>query len=432
MRDYKEVLTFLYAQLPVFHRDGKKALKPGLQNIQRLCADFGNPEKAFPSLHIAGTNGKGSCSHLMASILKAHGYKVGLYTSPHLINFGERIQVDGKLLPESWLIQFVEQHQEKMKLEPASFFEWTVLMAFQYFKEQAVDIAVIETGLGGRLDSTNILKPLACLITNIGFDHMDVLGDCLEDIAFEKAGIIKPGIPICIGEYLQETQSVFKEKANQCQSPIVFAQDTYEAGPLQQWGDHCSIELQDKQGDKVELSSSLMGNYQANNLRSIWAWCRQLQDLKILPLNNASIQQGIRDLQLHFPLKGRWQILGKEPLIVADTGHNELGLQQLVLQFSSQKARNKWVILGMVSDKDVRKSLALLPKNWHYCFTQAQLNPRALKAELLKEHAAALSLDGFVCPEVNQAIAQVRERSTQEDAILICGSTYLIAEIQSL
>ena len=415
--NYSESISFLYAQLPVFHREGAKAYKPGLGNIEALCELMGNPEHSFKSLHIAGTNGKGSSSHFMASILQEHGYKVGLYTSPHLHSFTERIKINGIQVAEEWVADFVTNHQNLIEKVRPSFFEWTVIMAFTYFKEQQVDYAIIETGLGGRLDSTNIISPLACLITNISFDHQDLLGDTLEKIASEKAGIIKSLIPVTISEKQPETSDVFLAKAFNVNAPLQFASDVISAVDFTftspTWGE-------------MKVNSPYKGHYQQKNIRGVLAWCEQIQS--IIPLEAAKIKSGIERTRLNTGLQGRWEILGESPKIIADTGHNKSGITEIMQQIKQEAFDHLTIILGMVADKDIDSVLTLFPTEANYYFCQAN-NPRAISALELQKLAATKGLNGKVVPSVNEAIALAKLNSKPSDGILICGSTYLVGEI---
>lgn len=415
--NYAESISFLYAQLPVFHREGSKAYKPGLDNIEALCELMGNPEHSFKSLHIAGTNGKGSSSHFMASILQEHGFKVGLYTSPHLHSFTERIKISGIQVAEEWVADFVSNNLNLIEKVRPSFFEWTVIMAFTYFKEQKVDYAIIETGLGGRLDSTNIISPVACLITNISFDHQDLLGDTLEKIASEKAGIIKLHIPVTISEKQPETAEVFIAKAASANAPIQFASDLVSASNFTftspNWGE-------------MTINSPYKGNYQQKNIRGVLAWCEQIQS--IIPLEAAKIKSGIESTRMNTGLQGRWEILGESPKIIADTAHNKSGISEIIHQISQEKFDHLTIVLGMVADKDIDSVLSLFPLNATYYFSQAN-NPRAISAFDLEKLAAAKGLQGQVVPSVNEAIALAKSNSKPSDGILICGSTYLVGEI---
>lgn len=430
--NYVEVIDFLYQQLPVFHREGKKAFKPGLDNIIALCELFGNPQDHLKCLHIAGTNGKGSSSHLMASVLQAHGFKVGLYTSPHLKNFTERFKINGQEIPESWIIDFVNENKERIQNTAASFFEWTVVMAFQYFKEEQVDFAVIETGLGGRLDSTNIIQPIASLITNISFDHQDILGNTLPEIAFEKAGIIKEHTPVTISEKQNETTTVFLQKSEKEHAPIQFAEEVViispedsKEGRFQQFHVHSAY------WGTFLVQCPLLGNYQLQNIRGIIAWCQQIDQQQIIRFNVEKIQEGIKMVLDNTQLKGRFQVIQKaNPCIIADTAHNEAGIRLVLNQIEQIKPESLTIVIGMVKDKDVNKVLELLPQDANYLFTQIH-NPRALKASELEEIAKKTGKSGIHLPNVNEAIDFVR-KNRSKDFVLIIGSTYLVAEINEL
>ncbi|MFA9199037.1 folylpolyglutamate synthase/dihydrofolate synthase family protein [Aquirufa sp. KTFRIE-69F] len=415
--NYSESISFLYAQLPVFHREGAKAYKPGLGNIEALCNLMGQPQDSFKSLHIAGTNGKGSSSHFMASILQEHGYKVGLYTSPHLHSFTERIKINGIQVAEEWVADFVTNHQNLIETVRPSFFEWTVIMAFTYFKEQQVDYAIIETGLGGRLDSTNIISPLACLITNISFDHQDLLGDTLEKIASEKAGIIKSLIPVTISEKQPETSEVFLTKASSVNAPLQFASDVISA---------VDFTFTSPTSGEMKVNSPYKGHYQQKNIRGVLAWCEQIQS--IIPLEAAKIKSGIEKTRVNTGLQGRWEILGESPKIIADTGHNKSGITEIMQQIKQEAFDHLTIILGMVADKDIASVLTLFPTEASYYFSQAN-NPRAISALELQKLAATKGLNGKVVPSVNDAIALAKLNSKPSDGILICGSTYLVGEI---
>jgi dihydrofolate synthase/folylpolyglutamate synthase len=415
--NYSESISFLYAQLPVFHREGSKAYKPGLDNIEALCELMDQPQNSFKSLHIAGTNGKGSSSHFMASILQEHGYKVGLYTSPHLRSFTERIKINGEEVAEEWVASFVTNHLDLIEKVRPSFFEWTVILAFTYFKEQKIDYAIIETGLGGRLDSTNIISPVGCLITNISFDHQDLLGDTLEKIASEKAGIIKYHTPVTISEKQAETSEVFIAKASAQDAPIQFASDLISASDFNfttpSWG-------------KMDIKSPYAGLYQQKNIRGVLAWCEQIQS--IISLAGEKIQAGIEMARINTGLQGRWEILGENPKIIADTGHNKSGITEILEQIRQENFEHLYIILGMVADKDIDSVLSLFPLEATYFFSQAN-NPRAISALELQKIATAKGLKGQVIPSVNAAIALAKSLSSPSDGILICGSTYLVGEI---
>lgn len=423
---YEEVVNFLYAQLPVFHREGKKAFKPGLGNIQQLAAQLGNPQQHFKSLHIAGTNGKGSSSHFMASILQEQGFRVGLYTSPHLKSFTERIKVNGKEVSKEWVVAFFQKHQDLISEIRPSFFEWTVLMAFAYFQEQGVDYAIIETGLGGRLDSTNIIEPIATYITNIGYDHQDILGDTLEEIASEKAGIIKSQIPILISERQEEIQAVFEATALKRNAPLQFAEDVVKISQVSQNGLELHLLAHTDLWGDLEIISPYAGAYQVHNMRGVIAWCAQLSKMHVLQLTARSVQRGIQLARENTQLRGRWEIMGREPWVVADTAHNASGITEVLGQVAKMKIAQLHIILGMVADKDLDRVLSLFPKDAQYYFTQAA-NPRALSANELQAKAYIFGLQGNTFANVNVALATARK--TLADFILITGSTYMVAEI---
>lgn len=427
---YDEVIHFLYNSLPVFHREGKKAYKPGLDNIATLCAQLNNPHHSFKSLHIAGTNGKGSSSHFIASILQEHGFKVGLYTSPHLKSFTERIKINGIEVSKEWVSTFVSDKKNIIQEVSPSFFEWTVAMAFCYFKEQKVDWAIIETGLGGRLDSTNIIRPLGCLITNIGYDHQDILGNSLEEIANEKAGIIKQGTPVTISEFQSEISGIFLNKAKENQALIQFANEDTTLIKVSK-GQTLDLEVESKHFGKFEITSPYIGSYQINNIMGVLAWCSQLASMGIIDLKKDMIELGLRNSRVNTQLKGRFEMISHDPKIVADTAHNESGIRLLMDQIKSELIGDLWIILGMVADKDLDLVLQILPKNAGYIFCESH-NPRSLKASNLFSIAQKNGLMGTVIEDVNEAIAYVKNKMNQGDLILITGSTYLIAEIDEI
>ena len=427
---YDEVIHFLYNSLPVFHREGKKAYKPGLDNIASLCAQLNDPHHSFKSLHIAGTNGKGSSSHFIASILQEHGFKVGLYTSPHLKSFTERIKINGKEVSKEWVCTFVSDKKNIIQEVSPSFFEWTVAMAFCYFKEQQVDWAIIETGLGGRLDSTNIIMPLGCLITNIGYDHQDILGYSLGEIASEKAGIIKQETPVTISEFQPEISGIFLEKAKENQAPIQFANEDTTLIKVSK-EQTLDMVVESKHFGEFKIASPYVGSYQINNIIGVLAWCGQLASMGIIDFKKDMIELGIKNSRINTQLKGRFEMISNDPKIVADTAHNESGIRLLMDQIKSELMGNLWIILGMVADKDLDLVLQILPKNAGYIFSESH-NPRSLKASNLLSIAQKNGLMGTVIKDVNEAIAFVKNKMNQDDLILITGSTYLIAEIDEI
>ena len=427
---YDEVIHFLYNSLPVFHREGKKAYKPGLDNIIALCDQLNNPQHSFKSLHIAGTNGKGSSSHFIASILQEHGFKVGLYTSPHLKSFTERIKINGIEVSKDWVSSFVSEKKNIIQEVSPSFFEWTVAMAFSYFKEQQVDWAIIETGLGGRLDSTNIIMPSGCLITNIGYDHQDILGNSLEEIAFEKAGIIKQGIPVTISEYQSEISDIFIGKAKENQAAIQFAKEDIRIVKVSK-SQTLELDLESTHFGDFKIYSPYVGTYQINNIMGVLAWCSQLDAMGFINFNKEKVELGIKNSRINTQLKGRFEMVSNDPKIIADTAHNESGIRLLMDQIKSELTGDLWIILGMVADKDLDLVLQILPQDAHYIFCESN-NPRSLKALNLWATAQKIGLIGTVIEDVNEAIAFVKSKMANNDVILVTGSTYLIAEIDEI
>ena len=405
---YKETIEYLFNSTPVFEHVGASAYKPGLQTTEILDAHYGHPHKNFKTIHIAGTNGKGSVSHSLASILQEAGYKVGLYTSPHLIDFRERIRVNGIPVSEEYVIRFVEdfKHLNSKRIHPLSpsFFELTTALAFNYFAEEKIDIAVIEVGLGGRLDCTNIITPILSVITNISFDHTQFLGNTLAQIASEKAGIIKHQVPVVIGETTKETRPVFENKAKEMDAPIFFAE-----------------EIDRSECDQYEFE--LKGSYQKKNLRTI------LCATKRLPfIHPEHIQKGLTNVCKNTGLMGRWQTLSTNPLIICDTGHNVGGWKYLAPQISSVPCDRLHIVFGMVDDKDIRNVLSMLPKNAVYYFTQAN-NHRAIPAQQVGELAKEYGLSGNTYPTVAQAYEEAKSSASEKDFIFIGGSSYIVADL---
>jgi dihydrofolate synthase / folylpolyglutamate synthase len=381
---YQETLDYLFNSLPMFQRVGASAYKSDLSNTISLCLHLGNPERKFKSIHVAGTNGKGSTSHTLAAIFQSAGYKTGLYTSPHLKSFTERIRIDGEEITEDSVVRFVAENKDFLDDLKPSFFEMTVGMAFWYFAKQKVDIAVIEVGMGGRLDSTNVITPELSIITNIGYDHMQFLGNTLPEIAGEKAGIIKPQIPVIISQTQDETTAVFLDKARQMNAPIVFAEESYGVKRLRdkRSGDQILAEFEVSGRGKSEIFEfGLLGNYQKYNLPGILKAVDQLRNLG-WKLSEEAVKIGLAEVVVLTGLKGRWQILGENPTIIADTGHNESGICEILAQLETYKFKSLWIIIGMVQDKDISKILALLPKDANYIFCNAQI-PRAMPADQL-------------------------------------------------
>ena len=427
--DYQQTINFLFTRLPLYSRIGAAAYKPNLDNTIRLCGSLDNPHTKFKSVHIAGTNGKGSVSHILAAIFQTAGYKTGLYTSPHLKDFRERIKVNGDMISEGFVIDFTERIKPLIdEIEP-SFFEITVAMAFDYFEKQKVDIAIIETGLGGRLDSTNIITPELSIITNIGLDHVNILGDSLEKIATEKAGIIKQNIPVIVGEVLNETQPVFEKIAIEKKAPLSIASKKRQAIEWK-WEKHeLIVEVSEAhKTDHKVYHLDLAGLYQIKNLLTVLEACSQLQQ-QGWKIDDLIIHKAIRQVKKITGLHGRWDIIHEHPLVVLDVGHNEDGIKQIVKQIELTDHHELHIILGMVNDKEIEKILKLLPATANYYFTQAQI-PRALPANILQQKAEAIGLKGKTYPDVNIALKEAKDMADKNDLILVCGSVFLVGEVQ--
>ncbi|UJP64279.1 bifunctional folylpolyglutamate synthase/dihydrofolate synthase [Mongoliitalea daihaiensis] len=427
---YAETLDYMFNALPMFQRIGAAAFKKDLSNTIALCKHLGNPEKQFKSIHVAGTNGKGSSSHMLAAILMQAGYKVGLYTSPHLKSFTERIKINGQEISKDAVIDFVEANRAFLDDFKPSFFEMTVGMAFWHFAKEQVDIAIVEVGMGGRLDSTNVIEPELALITNIGFDHMQFLGETLPLIAGEKAGIIKSGIPVIISQTQQAVKSVFQIKAREEQALLFFAEDFYKVHRLGDTQGVATYSVQNNLHETFQFKLQLLGKYQEKNLAGILKAIDVLQS-KGWKISLQAITQGLSRVVDLTGLKGRWQILGSDPLVICDTGHNEDGIRMILDQLTAYSFQQLWIVLGMVQDKDVSKVLAILPKNASYICCQATI-PRAMKAADLARQAEAFGLKAVVIPDVNEAIAFAKKKAVKEDLIFIGGSTFVVAEIKDL
>lgn len=425
---YQQTLDFLYQQLPMFSRIGAAAYKKDLTNTIALCNKINNPHNTFKSIHIAGTNGKGSTSHMLAAILQKAGYKVGLYTSPHLKDFRERIKINGQMCSEDFVVNFVEKIKPTIEEIEPSFFELTVAMAFQYFADEKVDIAVIETGLGGRLDSTNIISPILSVITNIGLDHTNMLGTILPEIAFEKAGIIKHKTPVVIGEYLSETKQVFIDKATSMQAKIVFAQNEIKSVYQDYDSDNHLLRIGTIHNNKEQIYVlDLPGIYQSKNIITVLAACNELNNLGY-DLSYEVIISALSQVQKLAGLYGRWQRIATNPNIILDVAHNVDGIKQVVQQLQQIQYKDLHIIIGMVKDKDVSAVLGLLPKNANYYFTKAQIE-RAMYEKDLQQMAATHNLNGNCYAEVNAAIEAAKKVANTNDLILVCGSVFLVGEV---
>lgn len=425
---YKETIAFLFGQLPVFQRDGASAYKPGLDTILGLCKAVGNPHQKFPAIHIAGTNGKGSSSHSIASVLQEAGYKTGLYTSPHLVDFRERIRINGEMIPEEEVVNVVNSWKPIIEKWNPSFFEITVAMAFFHFANHKVDVAVIEVGMGGRLDSTNIIKPDLSLITNISLDHQKFLGDTLAEIAGEKAGIIKPGIPVVISEKQPDTEAVFREKAMETQSPLHFASDLWMIEPKGSTPEGQKLTARHVYGnEKLDLILSLPGNYQVLNLPGILTSLFLLNNVGWNITKNA-IGSGLAKVHKNTGLMGRWQILQHSPLVICDVAHNEAGVRVVVQQLENLKAPKKWIIWGMVNDKDHKAIISLLPGDAFYFITEPVI-PRKCPKEELAIFFSNRGLAWEFADSVPKAIEMAILSAGPNDVIFIGGSTFVVADI---
>jgi dihydrofolate synthase/folylpolyglutamate synthase len=426
--NYSQTLEYLYSQLPMFSRIGAAAYKADLTNTILLCNAINNPQHTFKSIHIAGTNGKGSTSHLLAAIMQTAGYKTGLYTSPHLKDFRERIKIDGIMCDEDFVVDFIERIKPVIETIQPSFFELTVAMAFEYFAQQKVDIAIIETGLGGRLDSTNIIQPEIAVITNIGFDHTSLLGNTLEKIAYEKAGIIKLETPVIIGEYINETKKVFIEKSSKENATIYFAQDNYSLINYQYHHQLANIIIKrNDENIEQEYQLDLTGIYQTNNLITVLETCYQLQK-KGWKIDERIIKKAVSNSKKLTGLYGRWQCIQQNPIVILDVGHNVDGMKQILLQLNYTNYSNLHIVIGMVKDKDVNAVLKLLPKDANYYFTKAQIE-RAMNEDDLKLLANNHQLNGHCFSEVNIALDAAKQKAISTDLILVCGSVFLVGEV---
>ena len=426
---FNEAVEFLFTRLPMFTRDGKRAFKKDLTNIRLLCEWLGNPHLKYKTIHIAGTNGKGSTSHMIAAILQTAGYKTGLYTSPHIRDFRERIRVNGILADEQFVIDFTQKVKGKIdEIEP-SYFEITVAMAFEYFAQQNVDVAVIETGLGGVLDSTNIVQPELSIITNIGIDHINILGGTLEKIAGQKAGIIKPDIPVVIGEYLPETKPVFENVAHLRNAPVIWAQDLYETSGYNQQGGKLSVAVTDRtNGHTEEFQLDLRGKYQVKNLKTVLAAEKVLIE-KGFRITEADEKHALANVAGITGLRGRWEKIEGDPTIILDVGHNEDGIKLVLEQLQEEYPYNRvHFILGFVRDKEVGKVLTMFPKDQQYYFTQAHI-PRALPVDALYETAIEAGLTGETFGHINDALIAARKNAAPGDVIMVVGSFFTMAEI---
>ena len=429
--NYTQTTNFLFNSFPSYQNVGAGAYKEGLQNISEMCRRLDNPQRNYFTIHIAGTNGKGSTSHIIASVLQQAGYCVGLFTSPHLVDFRERIRVNGKPISEREVVSFVKNHKEEMVALGLSFFEMTTAMAFNHFSENNVEVAVIETGLGGRLDSTNIISPILSVITNIGLDHTALLGSTIGEIAFEKAGIIKPEVPVVVGESAPESDVVFENAAAERGSLLVYADREWEVLESEPSGEYMRYHIQRPRDGRTQiLDLDLLGSSQRKNILTARTAISLLRHHTPLNISTRALVEGVRSVVETTGLMGRWQKLGDSPRVYCDTGHNAHGLCEVVAQIEAQEYRKLFMVVGMVSDKDFDSVIPLMPRNAHYIFTAPSV-ARALPAEALAERFRHEGFEGEVVPNVQSAYRRAIELATDEDFIFVGGSTFVVADLLS-
>ncbi|MFO7997990.1 MAG: folylpolyglutamate synthase/dihydrofolate synthase family protein [Bacteroidales bacterium] len=429
---YQQAIDHLFNQLPMYQRIGPAAYKANLDNTLALSEYLGAPERRFKSIHIAGTNGKGSVAHMLASVLQEHGLKTGLATSPHLKDFRERIRINGKMIPKRAVARFAEKHRPFFEPLHASFFEIGIALTFQYFAEQEVDIAVVETGLGGRLDSTNILLPELSVITGIHFDHTALLGNTLEKIAIEKAGIIKPGVPVVVGRKQKEVHHVFEQAAGQKKAPLYVAGELIDllSSDVVAVGKRPMLRMvtDSRLGNGLEVQSDLIGNYQKENVLTALAALLVLDKGAGFSLSLPAILKGLAVVQQNTGLAGRWQIIGRRPAIICDTAHNAEGIRMVFDQLSQQRHTRLHVVFGTVDDKDLQSIFEILPRDARYYFCKPDV-PRGLDAEILGRLAAGNGLNGMACPTVKKALSMAKKQAAPSDLIFVGGSTFVVAEV---
>ena len=433
--NYEETIEYLYAHLPTFHRDGQIAFKAGLQNITALCEALGNPQNKFKSIHVAGTNGKGSTSHLLAAILQTAGYKTGLHTSPHLKSYTERFKINGKLADEQLIIDFVEKYKILIESIKPSFFEISVALAFDYFAREKVDIAIIEVGLGGRLDSTNIITPILSVITNISFDHTAILGNTLPEIASEKAGIIKSNVPVVISETQAEIVGVFTQKAKKENTSVIFADQNYRLinKETSKKGRRVVDVFKDEKLEIESLEIDLVGNYQTKNILGVFQAVEVLRNLNF-EISNEQIKEAVSQTGYLTNFKGRWQVLGTEPLIIVDVAHNEAGLKEIINQIQQTPYEQLHFVLGFVKDKDITTILNLFtifkkPTCFYFCQFDS---PRTLPVEELLAIASTFNLFGTSFQNPNDALEAAKKAANKNDLIYVGGSTFVLSELNEI
>lgn len=431
--NYTETLDFLFTAMPSFQRVGGDAYKPGLERIAAFCQHLGNPQRNYYIIHVAGTNGKGSVSHMLASILREAGYRTGLFTSPHLVDFRERIRVDGEMIPKQRVVNFVNKHREKMQELDLSFFEMTAAMAFDYFDQSDVEVAVIETGLGGRLDATNLITPILSVITNIGLEHTEFLGDTIEKVAAEKAGIIKKSIPVVIGQSCEAYNAVFEQRAEELHSKVIYAEQEFLLNGVEHFDNqhqHFSI-TRVRDGRLFELDLDLLGEYQRYNIITACAAADYLAELTPLTISRRAFREGLAAAAANTGFMGRWQVIATEPYTVCDTGHNADGMRLVASQLEALEGDRIFAVMGFAKDKDLNKIMPLLPKNIHYIFTKASID-RARCVEDIALMADGLGLDYECKATVTEALTYARSLALASDVIFIGGSNFVVAEVEEI
>ena len=428
--NYTQTLEFLFTSMPSFQRVGGDAYKPGLERIAAFCQHLGNPQRNFYTVHVAGTNGKGSVSHILASILQQAGYRTGLFTSPHLADFRERIRVDGDMIPKQKVVNFVDRNRQKMEELDLSFFEMTAAMAFDYFDQSDVEVAIIETGLGGRLDATNIITPILSVITNIGLEHTEFLGDSIVKIAAEKAGIIKKSIPVVVGESSEQYNGVIEARAEELGSKVIYAEEEFLLLGVEHFDNenqHFSVERK-RDGRVYELDIDLLGDYQRHNIITACAAADYLAEKTPLTISRRAFREGIASAAANTGLMGRWQLLAREPYTVCDTGHNCHGMRYVAQQLEALECDRLFCVMGFAKDKALEDIMALLPKRAHYIFTRASID-RARAVEDIAAVADKLGLDYECVDTVPAAVERAKALALPADAIFIGGSNFVVAEI---
>ena len=431
--NYSQTLEFLFTAMPSFQRVGGDAYKPGLERIAAFCQHMGNPQRNYYTIHIAGTNGKGSVSHMLASILREAGYRTGLFTSPHLVDFRERIRVDGEMIPKQKVVNFVDKHQAKMQELDLSFFEMTAAMAFDYFDQSDVEVAIIETGLGGRLDATNIITPILSIVTNIGLEHTEFLGTTIEQIASEKAGIIKKSIPALLGQRNAAYDHVFEHRTAELNSLLIYAEEAWTLHGVEHFDNdnqHFSL-VRERDGRGYELDIDLLGDYQRHNIVTVCAAADYLAEHTPLTISRRALREGLATAAASTGLTGRWQVLAREPYTVCDTGHNADGISYVAAQLEALECDRLIAVMGFAKEKDLDKIMPLLPTKAHYIFTRASID-RARNVEDIAAAAEHLGLDYECQPTVREAVARARSIAQPTDAIFIGGSNFVVAEIDEL